>query len=367
MLTSTITKCVLGMLAATASVLAASLQQVTSFGSNPTGAQMYIYVPDKLASNPAIIVAIHYCSGTAQAYYSGTQYARLAEQYGYIVIYPDAPASDGCWDVHSTETLTHNAGGDSLAIASMIRYTISTYSADASRVFVTGTSSGAMMTNVLAGAYPDLFAAGAAFAGVPYGCFAGTGTWSSPCSTGQLVKTAQQWGDQARSGYPGYTGTRPRLQLWHGTADTTLSYNEFLEALKQWSNVFNIPFTRNNTNTPIAGYTQIVYGDGTQLVGYSAAGVSHNIPVRETDVLAWFGISTPFPSGGGGTTTTAAPTTISTITTISTTAAPPTTTSAPGGTIAKYGQCGGTGWTGSGTCVSGTTCKYSNAWYSQCL
>lgn len=32
-----------------------------------------------------------------------------------------------------------------------------------------------------------------------------------------------------------------------------------------------------------------------------------------------------------------------------------------------YGQCGGTGWTGSTTCVSGATCVYSNAWYSQCV
>jgi endo-1,4-beta-xylanase len=33
---------------------------------------------------------------------------------------------------------------------------------------------------------------------------------------------------------------------------------------------------------------------------------------------------------------------------------------------ALYGQCGGTGWTGATCCASGT-CKYSNAWYSQCL
>ncbi len=36
----------------------ASLKQVTSFGSNPTGLQMYIYVPDKLAAEPAVIVAV---------------------------------------------------------------------------------------------------------------------------------------------------------------------------------------------------------------------------------------------------------------------------------------------------------------------
>ncbi|KAG8785771.1 hypothetical protein FRC15_000729 [Serendipita sp. 397] len=32
-----------------------------------------------------------------------------------------------------------------------------------------------------------------------------------------------------------------------------------------------------------------------------------------------------------------------------------------------YGQCGGQGWTGATTCVSGWTCVYSNQWYSQCL
>ena len=39
-------------------VLGASLQQVTNFGTNPTSIQMYIYVPDKVASNPALIVAV---------------------------------------------------------------------------------------------------------------------------------------------------------------------------------------------------------------------------------------------------------------------------------------------------------------------
>lgn len=121
---------------------AASLQQVTSFGANTSGTKMYIYVPDNLASNPGIIVAIHYCSGTASAYYSGTPYATLAEQYGFIVIYPESPYSGTCWDVSSTAALTHDGGADSNSIANMVTYTISTYNADSSRVFVTGTSSG---------------------------------------------------------------------------------------------------------------------------------------------------------------------------------------------------------------------------------
>ncbi|KAG9035458.1 hypothetical protein FS837_001922 [Tulasnella sp. UAMH 9824] len=46
-----------------------------------------------------------------------------------------------------------------------------------------------------------------------------------------------------------------------------------------------------------------------------------------------------------------------------------TTSSAPGGgtCIAKWGQCGGQGWTGATCCQSGSTCTYSNVMYSQCL
>ncbi|KAJ3514148.1 hypothetical protein NMY22_g14837 [Coprinellus aureogranulatus] len=32
-----------------------------------------------------------------------------------------------------------------------------------------------------------------------------------------------------------------------------------------------------------------------------------------------------------------------------------------------YGQCGGSGWTGPTTCVSGYTCTATNQWYSQCI
>ena len=35
--------------------------------------------------------------------------------------------------------------------------------------------------------------------------------------------------------------------------------------------------------------------------------------------------------------------------------------------VAKYGQCGGSSWTGSFICAAGSTCTYSNVFYSQCL
>lgn len=125
---------------------AQAITQVTNFGANTSGTKMYIYVPSKLAASPPIIVAIHYCTGTAQAYYNGSPYASLADQKGFIVIYPESPYSGTCWDVSSKAALTHNGGGDSNSIANMVTYALKQYSGDASKVFVTGSSSGAMMT-----------------------------------------------------------------------------------------------------------------------------------------------------------------------------------------------------------------------------
>jgi acetylxylan esterase len=130
----------------TAPARCASLQQVTGdFGPNPRGSEFYIYVPDALAAAaPPVLVNPHWCHGSAAAAYAGSQFAALADQYGYVVIYPNSSNTvDMCWDVSSNETLTHDAGGDSLGIVSMVRWTLDTYGGDASRVFVTGVSSGA--------------------------------------------------------------------------------------------------------------------------------------------------------------------------------------------------------------------------------
>lgn len=125
----------------------ATFTEVTNYGNNPTGTRMFLYVPNNLASNPAIVVGIHWCSGTASAYYQGSWWASFSETYGFIVIYPETPyTSDHCWDVSSQSALNHGGGGDSNSIANMVTYTIEQYGADASRVFVTGISSGAMMT-----------------------------------------------------------------------------------------------------------------------------------------------------------------------------------------------------------------------------
>lgn len=74
------------------------------------------------------------------------------------------------------------------------------------------------------------------------------------------------------------------------TRDTTLYYPNYGEEIKEWTNVFGLSQTATTTtqNNPQSGYTKTTYG--SEVVGYSAAGVGHTVPVHETVDLAWFGI-----------------------------------------------------------------------------
>jgi acetylxylan esterase len=284
---------------------AASLTEVTNFGTNPSNLRMYLYVPDRVATRPAVLVAIHYCTGTGPALYSGTEFASLADRYGFIVVYPSATRDGTCFDVSSPQALRRDGGSDPVGIVSMVRYVLQRNNADPNRVFVTGLSSGAMMTNVLLGDYPDLFKAGAAFAGVPFGCFATTdgSLWNSQCANGQVTKTPQQWGDLVRGAFPGYSGPRPRMQLWHGTADETLRYPNFGEEIKQWTNVLGVSQTPSLTDSPQSGWTRTRYGGTGTMAPVEAISVqngSHNILTSgmAARAIAFFGLDTGGASSG---------------------------------------------------------------------
>jgi poly(hydroxyalkanoate) depolymerase family esterase len=212
---------------------------------------MYEYVPDNLAPNPPILVVVHYCSGNAVGVFIQAQeggMVALADAHGFIMVLPQTTRN--CWDVATTPALTHDGGGDTGAIIHQVQHAIATYGANADRVYMTGTSSGAMVTQVMLAAYPDVFKGGVAFAGVPAGCWSVNnpeGQWSAPCAGGEVTHTAAEWGDMARNMYPGYSGFRPRLQLWHGVTDTTLSPTNQTEAIKQWTNVFGLGATPTST------------------------------------------------------------------------------------------------------------------------
>jgi acetylxylan esterase len=297
---------------------AASLQAVTTSAwasGVPSYISMSIYVPSPLASPPPIVVASHYCGGSASAYFGYvSNVVSLANQFGFIMIFPQTtnpePAPNGaCWDVGSAKSLTRDGGGDTQAIVEMVQYAITQYKADASRVYAMGSSSGAMMTEALMGLYPDVFKAGAEMSGVPDGCWAVgySGNWSNMCATGAVSMTGPQWGNIVRAQFPGYTGPRPRVWLWVGTADTTISPNNFGQALTEWTNVLGLSATPTSTQTPSTGYTGQLWSNScgqTVLEGWTLQNGPHApMPTTEnaSQIVDFFALNQtgPDPDAAG--------------------------------------------------------------------
>ena len=248
----------------------------------PSYVSMYEYVPDKPAAHPPVLVVSHWYGATAAGMFGVAQGGGLvaaADQYGFIMVFPQRDIG-GCWDISSTSSLTHDGGGETQAIAEMVKYEVAHRGANANRVYATGQSCGAMFTEALLGVYPDVFKGGSEFSGVPAG-----GCWT--CSGGYVDHTPQQWGSIVEAMYSGYSGHRPRVQLWHGNADMTVNYQNQIEAIEEWTDVLGLRLTPTSTTTLTFNghmWTREMWEDAcgvTLLDAFTEQGGPHNTDASE--------------------------------------------------------------------------------------
>ncbi|HEY3819243.1 MAG TPA: PHB depolymerase family esterase [Polyangiaceae bacterium] len=300
-----------------------TLQAVTSFGSNPGSLLMYTYVPSGVPANAPVVLALHGCTQTA-ADYEAAGWDALADTYKFYVVYPQQQSSnniESCFNWFgntsgSTADITRGQG-EAESVAQMVTYMKSTYSVDAKRVFVTGFSAGAAYAVALLAMYPDVFAAGASFSGVPFGC-ATTLSSAYTCMDGATTNTPAQWGALAKKGFPGYAGPYPRLSVWQGSADTTVNTANLGEIVQQWANLTGASATATTSGT-VNGFPHDEYADGSgvvQVESYSITGMSHAVAIDTASgcgtastyfvdektcavayVASFFGLA---PSPGGG-------------------------------------------------------------------
>jgi poly(hydroxyalkanoate) depolymerase family esterase len=258
---------------------AATLTQVTSFGSNPGNLAMYSYRPDGMAAGAALVVLLHGCTQDATGYFTNSGWRKYADQGKFALVLPQQSTSNNsskCFNWFEPGD-NKRGQGEAASIRSMVSYAVSSYGIDSSQVFVSGLSAGGVMTSVMLAAYPDVFAAGSVVAGIPYGC-ANSLSEASTCQYSPPTKTAQQWGDLARAGYSGYTGPYPRVAIWHGTSDSTVVPKNATNSRDQWTNVRGVSQTPTSTSTLTGGTSLSVYGtDDVRL--YQVSGMGHGTPV----------------------------------------------------------------------------------------
>ena len=260
---------------------AAGATEVTSFGTNPGALKMFRYVPAGLPAGAPLVVAMHGCTQSAAAYDEEPGWVALAERWQFAVVLPEqqtANNSSRCFNWFENGDITRGSG-EALSIKQMIDKTKVDLGSDAARTYVTGLSAGGAMTSVMLAAYPEVFAGGAVMAGIPFRCATSVGGAFS-CLDPGVNKTPQAWGDLVR-GASSYTGTRPTVQVWHGTSDATVKPMNMTELVEQWTDVAGTDQTPEVQDT-VAGYPHKVYRDaaGRNAVElYAITGMGHGTPV----------------------------------------------------------------------------------------
>src|SRR5687767_6388029 len=73
---------------------AATLNQVTGFGSNPGNLAMYHYKPDGLANGHALVVLLHGCTQNAAGYFANSGWRKFADQHGFALAVPQQSSSN---------------------------------------------------------------------------------------------------------------------------------------------------------------------------------------------------------------------------------------------------------------------------------
>ncbi|HVE87317.1 MAG TPA: PHB depolymerase family esterase, partial [Myxococcales bacterium] len=261
--------------------MAQGLTQVTGFGTNPGNLLMFTHVPANLPANAPLVVVLHGCTQSAAAM-EPSGWSAASDAQGFYVIYAQQQSSNNsssCFNWFVSGDITRGQG-EALSVKQMVDWAKANASIDGSRVYATGFSAGAYFSAVLAAVYPDVFSAVAVNSGGPYAC-ATTQSDAFMCMNGSVTKTAQQWGDLVRGAFSGYAGARPRVSLWHGTTDGTVSPSQMAESVKQWTNVFGADQTADVSDT-VFGQAHKVYNDGggTGVVEtYSISGMGHAVPV----------------------------------------------------------------------------------------
>ena len=143
-----------------------------SHGGEAGSRRYKLYAPAKPAEGRRpLVVMLHGCTQNPDDFAVGTGMNALAEEFGFLVLYPEQDGRANrshCWNWFEAGHQARDAGEPGI-LAGMTRQVMREYDAEPSQVFVAGMSAGGAMAAVLGAEYPELFAAVGVHSGLPAG------------------------------------------------------------------------------------------------------------------------------------------------------------------------------------------------------
>jgi len=270
------------------------LTELTGFGSNPGALRMFTYTPKRIGPSPALVVVLHGCTQSAAGYDLGAGWSTLADRYGFVLLLPEQTAPNNpktCFNWFLPGDTARDRG-EALSIRQMIEKTIGAHGIDRRRVFITGLSAGGAMTAAMLAVYPEVFAAGAIIAGLPYGTAGNVQEAFESMFQGR-PRAARAWGDLVRRASP-HHGPWPRVSIWHGDADATVKPMNADSLVRQWTNVHGI--NSAPVEDKVDGYPHKVWRkDGVDVIeSYTITGMAHGTPLATDTNEQSYGKAGPF-------------------------------------------------------------------------
>ncbi|WP_340643727.1 PHB depolymerase family esterase [Phenylobacterium sp.] len=266
------------------------LTELGGFGGNPGALRALAYVPDDLRRNAPLVVVLHGCTQSAAEYDLGSGWSALAQAAGFGLLFPEQVRTNNfnlCFNWFEPGD-TRRGKGEAASIRQMTEAMIVKHGMDRRRIFVTGLSAGGAMASVMLATYPDVFAAGAVIAGLPFGV-ASSVPEAFDAMRGHGGPDAAALATAIRKASP-HKGPWPSVSVWHGSADHTVSASNGEAVVTQWRGVHGLDPDPSHTET-VGSHTRRTWRDaeGRSLLEHNLlAGMGHGVPLK------------PDGSAGGG-------------------------------------------------------------------
>jgi len=254
----------------------------THHHNGQTGSLSYkLYVPATAAASPRqLVVMLHGCTQSAGDFAAGTGMNALADEHGFLVVYPEQDAAANaskCWNWFQEEDQSRNRGEPAL-IAGIVRDVAARHEVEGGRIYVAGFSAGAAMAVIMGETYPELFAAVGVHSGLPY-------------ASAHDIASAMAQMKGGRSGLPGLQGLVPSSRaaenavptiVFHGDRDHTVQVSNAEEIVRQATELpAHRKLARRTEEGVAAGgrrYTRTVHRDANQrarLESWTLHGAGH--------------------------------------------------------------------------------------------